>query len=577
MVLVVDDAELSGRYAVHGLVGMEDGGVAVEQLEGAGQVAGCVPDLEGDAQMAAVANCRRTGIVGGRAGEPVEIVHGDVLPVGRLWIVAVADVEDVAVDVLPDDEPRAAAEAEALALSDGVEPVALVLSDLTAGLQLDDIANALADEAAHVVVVVDVAEEADALRVLAVGIDEMLALGDLAHLVLHIMADGEEGLGELPVVDLGKEVGLVLHGIGRGGEPLAALVIVFGLGIVAGGDEVVLMAFLLVEGAELDEAVAHHVGIGREAGLHLLHGVARHLAPVFLVAVDDLDGAAVLPGHGGGHLEVFLGGAVPLLLLLGTDHDVEAVGVEAQAGKLVHDDGTVDTAREEDGDALATYIFDVHCLCLVGLVRTGLPALQGMGRTACRSIMECAGQQSGDALQALLVVGVEGIEVARVDVEDGTYCSVGSLDGHDDLRAGEGAAGDVAGEELDVRHTLGDAGLPRCAADTASIGDVHAGDRTLEGSEHQFGRLTAGGSDDAVEAGPEEAVAKGVVQGRRRIGHEGRLVVFGLIERVELGEQRRILFLSGHDDIIYTISRPWRRGPQRPERIIAGARRLPYW
>ena len=48
------------------------------------------------------------------------------------------------------------------------------------------------------------------------------------------------------------------------------------------------MATLLVEGTELDEAVAHDVGVGGESRAYLIHRVLRHLVPVLAVAVDDL-------------------------------------------------------------------------------------------------------------------------------------------------------------------------------------------------------------------------------------------------------------------------------------------------
>ncbi len=197
------------------------------------------------------------------------------------------DKENVLCHIFLHDEPRAAAEAEALTLADGVEPQSAVLTDDAASLQFHNVARLLAEVAAYVFVIIDIAEEADALRVLALGVDEVLALGYLPHLVLLVVAYGEEGLLQLPLVNLREEVGLVLYRVGAGGEPFVS-VYPLGLRIVAGCDEVVVVPHLLVEGAELDKAVAHHVGVGGIASLDFFHGVAGHLAPVFLVAVDDL-------------------------------------------------------------------------------------------------------------------------------------------------------------------------------------------------------------------------------------------------------------------------------------------------
>ena len=129
-----------------------------------------------------------------RQGEGVEVVDDEFPSVGRLRVVAVADVEDVLRHVFLHHKPRAAAEAQTLALPDGVEPQAAVLANAATGLQLYHVAGLFAQVAADIVVVVNLAEEADALRVLAVGADKVFALSYLAHLVLHVMADGEEGL-----------------------------------------------------------------------------------------------------------------------------------------------------------------------------------------------------------------------------------------------------------------------------------------------------------------------------------------------------------------------------------------------
>jgi hypothetical protein len=85
------------------------------------------------------------------------------------------------------------------------------------------------------------------------------------------------------------------------------------------------MASFLVEGAKLDEAVAHDVRVGCQSRAYLIHGVLRHLVPILTVAVDDFQLAAILVADGSSHLQVLLAGAVPLLFLLRTNLDIEAV------------------------------------------------------------------------------------------------------------------------------------------------------------------------------------------------------------------------------------------------------------
>ena len=112
------------------------------------------------------------------------------------------------------------------------------------------------------------------------------------------------------------------------------------------------MAHLLVEGPELNQSVAHHVGVGGQSRAYLIHGVACHLIPILAVAVDHLQAAAVLGCHGSSHLEVLLARAVPFGLFLGTDFDVETIGMQSEACKLIDDHRTVYAAREQHRNAL---------------------------------------------------------------------------------------------------------------------------------------------------------------------------------------------------------------------------------
>ena len=131
--------------------------------------------------------------------------------------------------------------------------------------------------------------------------------------------------------------------------------------------QVIVVPHLLVEGTKLDEPVAHHVRIGRIAGLHLLHGVASHLVPVFLMTVYHLQLATILGSYGSSHLEVFLRRAVPLFLFLGSNLDIEAVGMQAQTGELPNHYGAVYSSRKQNGNTLALqtlYIqHDENVLC----------------------------------------------------------------------------------------------------------------------------------------------------------------------------------------------------------------------
>ena len=95
------------------------------------------------------------------------------------------------------------------------------------------------------------------------------------------------------------------------------------------------MALFLVEGSKLDQSVAHHVRVRGQSCAHLIHRVACNLIPIFLVAVDDFQLAAILMGNGSSHLQILLTGAVPLFVLLRSYLDVEAVRFQSLSGQFV--------------------------------------------------------------------------------------------------------------------------------------------------------------------------------------------------------------------------------------------------
>ena len=181
-----------------------------------------------------------------------------------------------------------------------------MLANALASLQFDYIARLLAQVATDVVVIVNLAKETDALRVLALGVNQVLALGYHTHLILHVVAYWEQRLLKLPVGYLCQEIGLVLHWVRTGAEPFITILVGFCHSVVASGYQVVVVTTFFVERAKLYQSVAHHVRVGCKSCAHFVHGVACHLVPILLVAVYHLQLAAVLVGHGSSHLEVLL-------------------------------------------------------------------------------------------------------------------------------------------------------------------------------------------------------------------------------------------------------------------------------
>ena len=151
------------------------------------------------------------------------------------------DVEDVVGDVFFDDEPGATGEAHAFALTDGMEPEAFVLTDTTTSFEFDDITGVLSEITTDIVIIIDLTQETDALGILALSIDEVFTLCNLTHFVFHVMADRKNRLAQLPIVDLREEVGLILYGVWTGDQPFPASLINLRLGIMARGNQVVVM------------------------------------------------------------------------------------------------------------------------------------------------------------------------------------------------------------------------------------------------------------------------------------------------------------------------------------------------
>ena len=129
----------------------------------------------------------------GTIGGGMEIVHFELLLIGCFGVVAMADVEDVLRHIFLHHEPWSAAQAQAFALTNGVKPQPTMLPNSLVGFPLHNVARRFAKIALDVFVVIDVAEEADALAILAARVDEMFAFGHFAHFVFHEMTDGKDG------------------------------------------------------------------------------------------------------------------------------------------------------------------------------------------------------------------------------------------------------------------------------------------------------------------------------------------------------------------------------------------------
>ena len=88
MVAVIDDAELSGSYAVDGFAAMHQ--IAISgRFQSARDILGRMTDLKGDGVSKGE---RWAKALLQRQCERMEVVDREILLVGSLWIVAVRDI-----------------------------------------------------------------------------------------------------------------------------------------------------------------------------------------------------------------------------------------------------------------------------------------------------------------------------------------------------------------------------------------------------------------------------------------------------------------------------------------------------
>ena len=151
VVSIIDDTELPWGHTMDGLRGMYYILPVTCWLQSRWQEFGGMAYLQGN-------------ILGWQLPvDAVEADNGEVLLISCLRVVAMRYVDDVLLNVFLDDKPRSTTESHTFALSDGVEPVAAMLANLLACFQFDDVARLFTEIATDIVVVVDLAQEADAL------------------------------------------------------------------------------------------------------------------------------------------------------------------------------------------------------------------------------------------------------------------------------------------------------------------------------------------------------------------------------------------------------------------------------
>ena len=170
VILIVDHTVLAGSDALYLLVRLNAVEVA-DTTDIAMRKLRRVTDLEG--------NLFRVVELAPRIlSDKIETVHIDGLAILCLGIIAVRDVDNVTANVLLNHEPRAATQTQALTLSDGMKPIAVVLTQHLTGLQFHDLTRTLTQVTLYKLIVIDLAQKTDTLAVLALGTWQLLPFSD---------------------------------------------------------------------------------------------------------------------------------------------------------------------------------------------------------------------------------------------------------------------------------------------------------------------------------------------------------------------------------------------------------------
>ena len=189
----------------------------------------------------------------------------------------------------------------AFALAERVQMQTAMLATHLA-FEIDDGAGLVRHEGAQEVLHLHLTDEADALAVFFLGRFESEFASEITQLRLQQMADGKVRDLDLLRPHHGEEVGLVFVRIGTAEDVTS-----FFACVVPGGDAFeAVVARPVPQHAEFHLAIAHHIRIGRDAGLVAFEEVFHDLLAVFGHEIDDAKRDAELLGDSAGILDVLL-------------------------------------------------------------------------------------------------------------------------------------------------------------------------------------------------------------------------------------------------------------------------------
>ena len=250
---------------------------------------------------------------------------------------------------------------------------------------------------------VHLADEADALRILALRGGEVLFGRDAPYFGFEQVSDREERARKLLLCKLAEEIALVFVRVAAREQAVDRPFVRFGhfaAAVVPRGDVVgAQLQRRLEERVELDLAVAQHVGVRRAAAPVFGEHVVHHAAAVFVAQVDEMErDVEPFGGQLGEHLVVVpravaferAGGVVPVAHE--QSHHVVALLLEQ-----VSRDARIHASREAYYDPFHRCMSFCFCICRSGY----FPEPRG-GIAIGRGIRSCTREPgSGTAIQGL--------------------------------------------------------------------------------------------------------------------------------------------------------------------------------
>lgn len=177
-------------------------------------------------------------------GDPVTVIDGKMSAI-FVGVMVMAWYENgIAVDLLCHHIPRATCKADALTLTDGIEPKTFMFANRCSGLIFDQSAWLLTQMMSDEVTEADFSQKADTLAVFTLFIWQIEALGLFTYLRFIQVPNREYDFAELLLFEVWKKIGLVFDRIWRTCKVSNAVLIIH-LCIMAWGD---LIEFFVVAG-----------------------------------------------------------------------------------------------------------------------------------------------------------------------------------------------------------------------------------------------------------------------------------------------------------------------------------------